>query len=127
MLRWSAEREIYSNTNLGTRRRRPSSFDTLRGGRARPPHERAGLPVEILHLKAAYGPGWGKLIAQAAEIIQAARERGVDVAADQYPYTACGTGLASTIPSWVFDGGPDSIRARMGRPEVRERPRSCWA
>lgn len=83
--------------------------------------ERAGLPVEIFHYKAAYEPGWGTLIREAAERIEAARARGVDVAADQYPYTAGGTGLEATIPSWAFDGGMDSVRARIARPEVRAR------
>jgi N-acyl-D-amino-acid deacylase len=83
--------------------------------------ERAGLPVEIFHYKAAYEPGWGTLIREAADRIEAARARGVDVAADQYPYTAGGTGLEATIPSWAFDGGADSVRARIARPEVRAR------
>lgn len=81
--------------------------------------ERAGMPVEVFHFKAAYQPGWGTLIRQAAQEIEAARGRGVDVAADVYPYTAGGTGLEATIPSWVFDGGMDSVRARIARPEVR--------
>lgn len=83
--------------------------------------ERAGLPVEIFHFKAAYEPGWGRLMQEAAEHIEAARARGVDVAADLYPYTAGGTGLEATIPSWVFDGGIDSVRARIARPDVRAR------
>jgi len=83
--------------------------------------ERAGLPVEIFHYKGAYEPGWGRIIKEAAAEIEAARGRGVDVAADLYPYTAGGTGLEATIPSWVFDGGMDSVRARIARPEVRAR------
>jgi N-acyl-D-aspartate/D-glutamate deacylase len=83
--------------------------------------ERAGMPVEIFHFKAAHEPGWGTLIREAAARIEAARARGVDVAADQYPYTAGGTGLAATVPSWAFEGGTDSLRARLRRPEVRER------
>ena len=83
--------------------------------------ERAGLPVEIFHYKAAYEPGWGALIREAAQEIEAARARGVDVAADMYPYTAGGTGLEATIPSWAHEGGTDSLRARIGRPEVRTR------
>ena len=47
--------------------------------------------------------------------IEAARTRGVDVAADMYPYTAGGTGLEATIPSWVFEGVMDSVRARIAR------------
>jgi N-acyl-D-amino-acid deacylase len=83
--------------------------------------ERAGMPVEIFHYKGAFEPGWGRVIKEAAVEIEAARARGVDVAADLYPYTAGGTGLEATIPSWVFDGGRDSVRARIGRPEVRVR------
>jgi N-acyl-D-aspartate/D-glutamate deacylase len=85
--------------------------------------ERAGMPVEIFHFKGAFEPGWGTIIREAAAEIETARSRGVDVAADVYPYTAGGTGLEATIPSWVFEGGADSVRARIGRPEIRERLR----
>jgi N-acyl-D-amino-acid deacylase len=85
--------------------------------------ERAGIPVEIFHLKAAYEPGWGVLMPRAITVVEAARERGVEVAADVYPYTAGGTGLEATIPSWAHDGGPDSLRARLQDPEIRERLR----
>jgi N-acyl-D-amino-acid deacylase len=57
--------------------------------------EKGGLPVEIFHLKAAYQPGWGTLMRQAGETIEAARNRGVDVAADMYLYTAGGTSLSA--------------------------------
>jgi N-acyl-D-aspartate/D-glutamate deacylase len=83
--------------------------------------EGAGMPVEIFHYKGAYEPGWGRIIKEAGAEIDAARARGVDVAADVYPYTAGGTGLEATIPSWAFDGGMDSVRARIARPELRER------
>jgi len=83
--------------------------------------ERAGMPVEIFHYKGAYEPGWGRIIKEAAVEIEAARARGVDVAADMYPYTAGGTGLEATIPSWAAEGGRDSLRARIARPEVRDR------
>ncbi|MEM9404786.1 MAG: amidohydrolase family protein [Acidobacteriota bacterium] len=83
--------------------------------------ERGGLPVEVFHFKAAYEPGWGKLITEAAAVIDAARERGVDVAADVYPYTAGGTGLEATVPSWVFGDGAQTALQRLRDPEVRER------
>ncbi len=83
--------------------------------------EEAKVAVEVFHLKAAYKPGWGKLMRAAGELIDAARARGVDVAADQYPYTAGGTGLEATIPSWAFEGGQDSLRARLTNPEIRKR------
>ena len=83
--------------------------------------EGAGMPVEIFHYKGAYQPGWGRIIQEAGAEIEAARARGLDVAADVYPYTAGGTGLEATIPSWAFDGGMDSVRARIARPGVRAR------
>ncbi|HET7274367.1 MAG TPA: D-aminoacylase, partial [Longimicrobiaceae bacterium] len=83
--------------------------------------ERAGVPVEIFHLKVAYQPGWGVLMEEIRQRVDAARARGVDVAADMYPYTAGGTGLEAVIPTWAHEGGVDSLRARLARPEVRER------
>jgi len=83
--------------------------------------EQGGTPVEVFHLKAAYQPGWGTLMPQAGALIEAARQRGVDVAADLYPYTAGGTGIEATIPSWAFSGGYDSLRARLGDPATRAR------
>ena len=83
--------------------------------------ERAGLPVEIFHLKVAHRPGWGILMDSVGMIVDAARARGVDVAADLYVYTAGGTGLEATIPSWAFEGGRDSLRARLADPGTRAR------
>ena len=86
--------------------------------------ERAGLPVEIFHLKVAHRPGWGILMDSVGLIVDAARARGVDVAADLYVYTAGGTGLEATIPSWAFEGGGDSLRARLANPVTRARLKS---
>jgi len=83
--------------------------------------ERGGLPVEIYHLKAAYQPGWGRLMREAGEKIEQARSRGVDVAADVYLYTAGGTGLDSVIPSWAFEGGREKLLERLKDPSVRAR------
>ena len=83
--------------------------------------EKGGLPVEIFHLKAAYQPGWGKLMPDAGQHIEAARARGVDVAADMYLYTAGGTGLDSVIPSWAHEGGIDAMMKRLEDPEIRAR------
>src|SRR5205085_4442329 len=55
------------------------------------------------------------------QVVDAARARGVDVAADLYVYTAGGTGLEATIPSWAFEGGTDSLKARLANPQIRAR------
>src|SRR5678816_3817102 len=83
--------------------------------------ERGGLPVEIFHLKAAWQPGWGTLMTQAGQLIDAARARGVDVAADMYVYTAGGTGLEATIPAWAQEGGRAELLKRLADPEIRAR------
>ncbi|REJ78719.1 MAG: D-aminoacylase [Acidobacteria bacterium] len=83
--------------------------------------EKGGLPVEIFHLKAAYQPGWGKLMSEAGREIEAARARGVDVAANIYLYTAGGTGLEAVIPSWAFEGGVEKLVERLNDPDIRTR------
>lgn len=83
--------------------------------------EGAGMPVEIFHLKVAYRPGWGVLMDSVRAEVDSARARGVDVAADMYVYTAGGTGLESVIPSWAFEGGNDSLLARLADPATRAR------
>ncbi|MEO7962616.1 MAG: amidohydrolase family protein, partial [Gemmatimonadaceae bacterium] len=83
--------------------------------------EEGGLPGEIFHLKVAYRPGWGILMDSVRQVMDAARARNVDVAADMYVYTAGGTGLEATIPSWAQEGGKDSLLARLANPEIRAR------
>ncbi|MEO7082960.1 MAG: amidohydrolase family protein [Gemmatimonadaceae bacterium] len=83
--------------------------------------ERAGTPVEIFHLKVANQPSWGILMDSVGKTVDAARARNVDVAADLYVYTAGGTGLEATIPSWAHEGGTDSLKARLANPQIRER------
>jgi len=83
--------------------------------------EKGKLPVEIYHLKAAYAPGWGKLMTEAGKTIDAARSRGVDIAANMYLYTAGGTTLAAVIPSWASDGGNAKLMERLKDPAIRAR------
>src|SRR5207248_5917590 len=81
--------------------------------------EKGGLPVEIFHLKAAYQPGWGTLMKQAGERIEAARSRGLDVAADMYLYTAGGTSLSAVVPAWASEGGNAKLMERLKDPAIR--------
>lgn len=81
--------------------------------------EKGGVRVEIFHLKAGYRPGWGKLMPQAIAAIEAARARGVDVAANMYVYSAGGTGLDITVPTWVWADGREKGNERLKDPAVR--------
>jgi N-acyl-D-aspartate/D-glutamate deacylase len=83
--------------------------------------ERSGAPVEVFHLKVANQPSWGILMDSVRVAVDAARARNVDVAADLYVYTAGGTGLEATIPSWAHEGGTDSLKARLANAQTRAR------
>jgi N-acyl-D-amino-acid deacylase len=80
----------------------------------------ARLPVEIFHLKVSGKPRWGTM-PRVVEKIQAARDAGLDIRADQYPYIAGATALASAMPPWAADGGPEKLLARLREPETRAR------
>ncbi len=58
--------------------------------------ETADIPVQISHIKALGKPVWG-LSDEVCNIIENARDRGVIVMADQYPYTASSTSLAAAV------------------------------
>jgi N-acyl-D-amino-acid deacylase len=83
--------------------------------------EKAGIQVEIFHFKGAYSPGWGKLVPEAGQKIEAARARGVSIAADMYVYTAGGTGLDITVPNWVWEQGEKRGLEQLKDPSVRSR------
>ena len=82
---------------------------------------RAGVAVEIYHLKAAGRRNWSKG-PEAIARIEAARAAGLDVTADMYPYVAGGTGLSSVLPPWLAEGGKfyDNLRD----PAIRARARA---
>jgi N-acyl-D-amino-acid deacylase len=82
---------------------------------------RAGVPVEIYHLKATGKHNWPKM-ASAIARLEAARASGVDVTANMYPYAASGTGLDSVLPPWVAEGG--RFFETLADPVVRERVRA---
>jgi N-acyl-D-aspartate/D-glutamate deacylase len=63
--------------------------------------ERAGLPVQSSHHKAAGREAWG-LVRESLQLIEEARARGLDVHADQYPYTAGSTVLAAVVQNQGF-------------------------
>jgi N-acyl-D-amino-acid deacylase len=89
--------------------------------------ERAGIDVEIFHFKAAYAPGWGKLVGEARTLIESARTRGVNIASDMYVYTAGGTGLEVTVPSWVWENGKKKGLERLKDPKLRSRLKAEFA
>src|SRR6266849_4438483 len=92
----------------------PALAEAIRVGRE------ANLPVEIFHLKVSGKPRWGSM-KNVVAAIQLARDSGLDVAADMYPYTAGATALASALPPWVADGGVQKLHERLKDPAIRAR------
>ena len=84
--------------------------------------EKAKIPVEISHHKAAGKPNWGKT-KETLRLMEEARARGVDVTCDQYPYKAGMTSLAALLPPWVREGGVDKMIERLRSLKERERIR----
>ena len=82
--------------------------------------EQARIPTEIWHLKTAYKANWGKMPEVLARI-EAARARGLDVTANQYPYTRASNGLDSCLPIWAREGGIEKTIVRLKDPSQRER------
>jgi N-acyl-D-amino-acid deacylase len=84
--------------------------------------ERANIPAEIWHLKTAYKANFGKM-PEVLRRIEAARARGLDVTANQYPYNRASNGLDACLPLWVREGGLEKMLARLRDPAQRERIR----
>lgn len=76
----------------------------------------ADIPAHINHHKANGVGQWGSSEDSLA-LIDAAREAGLDVTHDLYPYTASSTTSAILFPQWVFAGGPEKFAERMTDPE----------
>ena len=81
---------------------------------------KGGVPVEIYHLKAAGRRNWHKARLAIARI-EAAREQGLDVAADMYPYIAGSTGLTACLPPWASANGKlfDNLASSETRAKIR--------
>ena len=74
----------------------------------------------ILHFIPSIKPNWGKST-EIIGLVEKARQEGIDVTVDQYPYVASSTTLDTTVPTWVFSGGRDSWKLRINDPIMRQR------
>jgi len=88
--------------------------------------EKARLPVHILHFKIDGQANWGQMAAQVREV-QAARDRGVDITVNQYPYIASMTGLQMCIPAKYLEGTSPQVVERLKSPTVRAEIRQAIA
>jgi len=82
--------------------------------------EEAKIPVHIFHLKIRGKKNWGT-VGQYLAKIEGARSRGLDVTANQYPYTAMQHGWSAFFPVWARAGGPDAFATALKDPATRQK------
>jgi N-acyl-D-amino-acid deacylase len=82
----------------------------------------AGCGLQISHLKTQGPRNWNRLDA-AFGLVESARQQGLDIAFDRYPYVAYSTGLTNLFPVWSRDGGTEAFLARLDDPATAARIR----
>jgi len=80
----------------------------------------AKIPVEVSHHKIVAPFRFGQTTITLA-MLDRAREAGIDVACDQYVYTASSTSISTMLPDWAVEGSRDEIRNRLRDPAQREK------
>jgi N-acyl-D-amino-acid deacylase len=80
---------------------------------------KSAAKIHISHIKALGVDVWGKA-QEIIDLIDSARNAGINVTANQYPYTASGTSMGAAIfPTWAREGGKDAIEVRLSNPTMR--------
>lgn len=91
--------------------------------------EEADIPAHINHHKAAGAGQWGMSV-QSLALIDDARDRGIDIVHDLYPYTASSTTSRILFPQWVLAGGEEEFAQRVTDPallpQIREEMREIF-
>jgi N-acyl-D-aspartate/D-glutamate deacylase len=81
----------------------------------------SGLTTNLGHVKALGVDVWG-YADSVLRLMRDERAAGHMVVADQYPWTASGTGLsAALLPRWAQAGGRDSLLARIASPALQRK------
>lgn len=72
----------------------------------------SGVAVQISHLRMCDPLVWGRS-GEVLNKLDRAREAGVDITFDSYPYTIGSAPLFAMLPPWAQEGGPDAILSRL--------------
>ena len=92
----------------------PSMDEILRIGRE------SGVRLHFSHFKICGKKNWPKLEAVLGKL-DAARDEGLTVTFDQYPYTAGSTMLGAILPAWSHAGGTNKLMERLADPVQRQK------
>ena len=80
----------------------------------------ANIPIILTHHKAIGKPMWGASV-RTLRMVDSARNVGLDIMMDQYPYTASSTGISVLIPTWARAGGQGAFKRRIADPPTRKK------
>lgn len=83
---------------------------------------KSGVRVHWSHFKVAGKKNWDKIDTVLKQLEQA-RNEGIIVSFDQYPYVAGSTMMGAILPPWVHDGGTNKVIERLKDPEMRKKMR----
>jgi N-acyl-D-amino-acid deacylase len=83
---------------------------------------RASIPIQIAHFKIAYPRNWDK-IDEALARVEHAKQEGIEIFCDRYPYIAGSTGLSYYFPMWAREGTTEEFLARLEDPSLQDRIR----
>jgi dihydroorotase/N-acyl-D-amino-acid deacylase len=86
----------------------------------------AKVRTQIWHLKTAYKPNFGRM-PEILKKIEDARAKGIDVAANVYPWNRASNGLDACLPPWVREGGREALLKRLADPATRDRVKADMA
>ena len=84
--------------------------------------QRADIPVQFSHMAIIDRRVFGEGPAM-TDLLVKAREGGLDITYDVYPYTAAGAGFNQMIPLWVQEGTIKDFIGRIRDPQLRPRIR----
>ena len=82
-----------------------------------------GVSVNISHFKSMGRSNWGKHVLSISAI-EKARQEGIDVTCDQYPYNCSMTTYAPCMPQWYFSDGMDKVIELLKDPAMRKQIQS---
>ncbi len=85
--------------------------------------KKTGVSLQISHFKIAYPRNWHK-VDDALVRVEKAKEDGVAIFCDRYPYIAGSTGLSFYFPLWARQGTTEEFLARLKDPQLESRIRS---
>jgi N-acyl-D-amino-acid deacylase len=82
---------------------------------------RTGIRVQISHVKCSGPAVWGRA-GDVLDLFDRTRREGIDLAGDQYPYTAASTSLTGALfPRWSLEGGREATLKRLASAAERRR------